>query len=229
MTETQDIPHEDTQDGPRRVIVCGDTRYTLLGTAHVSRASADEVRESIRSGEYDAVAIELCESRYKSLTEPDSLANQDLFEVFRQGKAGMVAASLALGAFQQRVAEQSGIEPGAEMRAAVKESQRAALPLVLVDRDVGVTLKRIYGNVPWWQRASLISGLFGSLLSRQKVSSEEIERLKQGDVLESTFREFAEQSESLYTPLIAERDRYMALRLAEDSPPGRYRNILVVI
>ncbi|TDX31510.1 pheromone shutdown-related protein TraB [Modicisalibacter xianhensis] len=229
MIETQDIPHEDIQDGPRRVIECGDTRYTLLGTAHVSRASADEVRELIRSGEYDAVAIELCESRYKSLTEPDSLANQDLFEVFRQGKAGMVAASLALGAFQQRVAEQSGIEPGAEMRAAVKESQRATLPLVLVDRDVGVTLKRIYGNVPWWQRAGLISGLFGSLLSRQKVSSEEIERLKQGDVLESTFREFAEQSEALYTPLIAERDRYMALRLAEESPPGRYRNVLVVI
>lgn len=229
MIETQDIPREDTLGGPRRVIESGATRYTLLGTAHVSRASADEVRAMIRSGDFDAVAIELCESRYKSLTEPDSLANQDLFEVFRQGKAGMVAASLALGAFQQRVAEQSGIEPGAEMRAAVKESRRADLPLMLIDRDVGITLKRVYGNVPWWQRAGLITGLFTSLMSRQQVSSEEIERLKQGDVLESTFSEFAEQSEALYTPLITERDRYMALRLAEDSPPGRYRNVLVVI
>ncbi|MEC9482747.1 MAG: TraB domain-containing protein, partial [Halomonas sp.] len=148
MTETQDTISKDALGGPRRVIEHADTRYTLLGTAHVSRASADEVRELIRSGEYDAVAIELCESRYKSLTEPDSLANQDLFEVFRQGKAGMVAASLALGAFQQRVAEQSGIEPGAEMRAAVTESRQADLPLLLIDRDVGVTLKRIYGNVP---------------------------------------------------------------------------------
>lgn len=229
MTDSQDIIAEDVTHGPRQVVDSGDTRYTLLGTAHVSRASADEVRALIRSGEFDAVAIELCPSRHKSLTEPDTLANQDLIEVFRQGKAGMVAASLALGAFQQRVAEQSGIEPGAEMRAAVEESRRADLPLLLIDRDVGVTLKRIYGNVPWWQRAGLITGLFGSLMSRQKISSEEIERLKQGDVLESTFSEFAEQSEALYAPLIAERDRYMALRLAEDNPQYRYRRVLVVI
>ena len=233
MTDPQDSVIQPGADlatsGPRRVIQLGETRYTLLGTAHVSAESADDVRALIRSGEYDAVAIELCDSRHQSLANPDALGEQDLFEIFRQGKAGMVAASLALGAFQQRVAEQSGIEPGAEMRAALEESREADLPLLLIDRDVGVTLKRIYHNVPWWQRFSLFSGLLGSVLSRQDVSAEEIERLKEGDVLESTFSEFAAESETLYTPLISERDRYMVLRLAEEAPPGRYRNVLVVI
>lgn len=233
MTDPQDTAIQPGKDlstsGPRRVIQLGETRYTLLGTAHVSAESADDVRALIRSGEFDAVAIELCDSRHHSLDNPDALNNQDLFEIFRQGKAGMVAASLALGAFQQRVAEQSGIEPGAEMRAALEESRQAELPLLLIDRDVGVTLKRIYHNVPWWQRFSLFSGLLGSVLSRQDVSAEEIERLKEGDVLESTFSEFAAESETLYTPLISERDRYMVLRLAEEAPPGRYRNVLVVI
>ena len=109
----------DTPAGPRQVIDQGETRYTLLGTAHVSRASADEVRELIRSGEFDAVAIELCPTRYQSATQPDAMAKMDLFQVLRQGKAGMVAASLALGAFQQRVAEQSGVTPGAEMQMAI--------------------------------------------------------------------------------------------------------------
>ncbi|MGJ7460483.1 TraB/GumN family protein [Halomonas sp. MA07-2] len=233
MTDSQDtvMPTEPTAGvtGPRRIIQVGETRYTLLGTAHVSAESALDVRALIRSGEYDAVAIELCDSRHQSLSNPDAMHNQDLFEIFRQGKAGMVAASLALGAFQQRVAEQSGIEPGAEMRAALEESREAGLPLLLIDRDVGVTLKRIYHNVPWWQRFSLFSGLLGSVLSRQDVSAAEIERLKEGDVLESTFSEFAAESETLYTPLISERDRYMVLRLAEDAPPGRYRHVLVVI
>ncbi|WP_444985699.1 TraB/GumN family protein [Halomonas mongoliensis] len=233
MTDPQDTAIQPGADlatsGPRRVIQLGETRYTLLGTAHVSAESADDVRALIRSGEFDAVAIELCDSRHHSLDNPDALNNQDLFEIFRQGKAGMVAASLALGAFQQRVAEQSGIEPGAEMRAALEESRQAELPLLLIDRDVGVTLKRIYHNVPWWQRFSLFSGLLGSVLSRQDVSAEEIERLKEGDVLESTFSEFAAESETLYTPLISERDRYMVLRLAEEAPPGRYRHVLVVI
>ncbi|TFH87012.1 TraB/GumN family protein [Billgrantia azerbaijanica] len=218
-----------TVSGPCRVITVGGTRYTLLGTAHVSADSAEDVRTLIRSGDFDAVAIELCDSRHQNLSNPDALGEQDLFAIFRQGKAGMVAASLALGAFQQRLAEQSGIEPGAEMRAALEETRRDDLPLLLIDRDVGITLKRIYHNVPWWQRLSLFSGLLGSVLSRQEVSSEEIERLKEGDVLESTFSEFAAESETLYTPLISERDRYMVLRLAEQAPPGRYRHVLVVI
>jgi pheromone shutdown-related protein TraB len=187
------------------------------------------VRTLIRSGDFDAVAIELCATRHQSLMQPDAMANLDLFQVIRQGKAGMVAASLALGAFQQRVAEQSGIEPGAEMRAAIEEARQADLPVMLIDREVGITLRRVYRNVPWWQRFTLISGLLASVISRQTVSAEEIERLKQGDVLESTFTEFAEQSEQLYQPLIAERDQYMALRLREENPDGRYRNVLVVI
>ncbi|NWN83139.1 MAG: TraB/GumN family protein [Halomonas sp.] len=230
MTETQAPTRpDDTTSGPQRILQVGETRYTLLGTAHVSAESAEDVRRLIRSGDFDAVAIELCDSRHHSLTNPDALAEQDLFQVFRQGKAGVVAASLALGAFQQRLADQSGIEPGAEMRAALEESRRAELPLLLIDRDVGITLRRIYHNVPWWQRFSLFSGLLGSVLSRHEVSAEEVERLKEGDVLESTFNEFAAESENLYTPLISERDRYMVLRLAEEATPGRYRHVLVVV
>ena len=215
--------------GPRREISAGESRYTLLGTAHVSQASADEVAELIRSGEFDAVAIELCATRYQGIVDPDSMARMDLFQVIREGKAGMVAASLALGAYQQRVAEQSGIQPGAEMRVAIQEAKAADLPVMLVDREIGITLRRVYRNVPWWQRFSLISGLLASLVTRQDISPEEIERLKEGDVLESTFTEFAERSERLYRPLIAERDAYMALRLREENASGQYRNILVVV
>ncbi|WP_447956282.1 TraB/GumN family protein [Vreelandella sp. EE7] len=215
--------------GPLNTVDIGATRYTLLGTAHVSAQSAEDVTRLLDSGAFDAVAIELCEARHHSMTHPDAMGEQDLFQVFKQGKAGMVAASLALGAFQQRIADQSGIQPGAEMRAAVEASQNHGLSLLMIDRDVGVTLKRIYSNVPWWQRFSLFTGLLGSVMSRQDVSKEEIEKLKEGDMLEATFSEFAAESENLYTPLIRERDRYMALRLAEQAPPGRYKNVLVVL
>lgn len=215
--------------GPLHTVTVGNTHYTLLGTAHVSQESADDVEALLATGAFDAVAIELCAARHQSLTQPDAMGEQDLFQVFKQGKAGMVAASLALGAFQQRIADQSGIQPGAEMRAAVEQAERSRLPLLLIDRDVGTTLKRVYHSVPWWQRFGLLSGLLGSVLSRQKISGEEIEKLKESDVLEATFSEFAAESEALYTPLIRERDRYMALRLAETAPPGRYKNVLVVL
>ncbi|WP_085918411.1 TraB/GumN family protein [Halomonas sp. CSM-2] len=229
---TSTVPDSDAlpaTSGPINVITVGDTRYTLLGTAHVSEESANDVRQLIDTGRFDAVAIELCDARHHSMANPDAMGEQDLFQVFKQGKAGMVAASLALGAFQQRIADQSGIQPGAEMRAAVEACKAKQLPLLLVDRDVGITLRRIYRNVPWWQRFSLFTGLIGSVLSREDVSKEDIEKLKKGDMLEATFSEFAAQSEALYNPLIRERDRYMALRLAEETPSGGYRNVLVVL
>jgi pheromone shutdown-related protein TraB len=212
----------------REVDVNG-TRITLLGTAHVSRSSAEQVAGELDSGAYDAVAIELCPSRFDALNNPDRLAELDLMQVLRQGKAAMVMANLAMGAYQQRLGEQLGIEPGAEMRMAIDQAETHDLPVILIDREIGTTLKRTSRNLSWWRRAVLFSGLMTSLVSREEVSEEDIEHLKEGDVLETTFAEFAHDRDDLYQPLIAERDRFMAakLRAAAAQHPGR--SILAVV
>ncbi|WP_019625911.1 TraB/GumN family protein [Thioalkalivibrio sp. ALJT] len=214
---------------PHRVLQLGDTEVVVLGTAHVSRASAEKVRALVDTGAFDTVAIELCESRQRAMLDPDAVGRMDLFSVMRQGQAPMIAASLALGAYQQRLADQYGIEPGAEMRAAMDAALDRGLPLALIDRDLGLTLRRTYRAVPWWQRMGLVGGLFGSVLSREKIDESEIERLKEGDMLESTFSEFAEQSEDLYRTLIHERDQYMAAHLRRLAESGQHRRILAVV
>ncbi len=214
---------------PQVELQIGDGRITLLGTAHVSRASADKVRELLHTGAYDAVAVELCPSRYNAIIDPDALARMDLFKVLKEGKGTMVAASLALGAYQQRLAEQFGIEPGAEQREAVNYARENHSPVLLIDREIGITLKRVSSNVAWWQRINLFSGLVASLLSKEDVDEDEVERLKEGDILETTFAEFAEDRQDLYLPLIDERDRYMAARLLEDMQQDGHKNILAVI
>jgi len=217
------------QEEPRADIQIGDSRITLLGTAHVSRTSAETVRTLLAGGEYDAVAVELCPSRYNALIDPDALARMDLFRVIREGKASMVAANLALGAYQQRIAEQFDIEPGAEQRAAVHYARENHRPVLLIDREIGVTLKRVMHNVPWWRRFGIFAGLLASVLSKEEVSEAEIEGLKEGDMLETTFAEFAEDRQDLYLPLIDERDRYMAARLRQEVAEAGHENILAVI
>jgi pheromone shutdown-related protein TraB len=214
---------------PMVTVTVQDSQITLLGTAHVSRTSAAKVEELIATGDYDGVAVELCPSRHNAIVNPDALAQMDLFVLLRSGKAPMAAASLALGAYQQRLAEQFGIEPGAEMRAAIAGAQQSALPVLLIDREIGVTLKRIYRNVPWWRRLLLFPALLGSVVSGAKVTEEEVERLKEGDVLETTFAQFADQERELYVPLIEERDRYMAARLQQESTTGKHQHILAVV
>ncbi|HEB80475.1 MAG TPA: TraB/GumN family protein, partial [Chromatiales bacterium] len=215
--------------GPLTRLDLGNRRVTLLGTAHVSRASAEQVGEQLDTGAYDAVAVELCPSRYDALVNPDALARMDLLKVLREGKASMVTASLALGAYQQRLAEQFDIRPGEEMRVAVERARTTGLPVLLIDREIGVTLKRIYRNVPWWRRLYLLSGLIASVITREKVTEAEIERLKEGDLLESIFAQFADQARDLFVPLIDERDRYMAARLQDEVGAGGHARVLAVV
>lgn len=214
---------------PSAVVERDGRSITLLGTAHVSRSSAEEVERQIASGAYDAVAIELDANRHQALTDPDRWAKLDLFRVLREGRAGMVAANLALGAFQQRLADQLDIEPGQEMRVAIRGAEAAGLPLLLIDRDIGTTLRRVYRAVPWWQRFNLFGGLLASVLSREEITEEEIEKLKEGDMLEATFTEFAESSAAMYRPLITERDAYMAAQLERQLDGAPHRSVLAVI
>jgi len=214
---------------PIEKVSIGDSVITLLGTAHVSRASADAVKQLLSTGDYDAVAVELCPARHHAIVNPDALAQMDLFKVIKQGKAAMVAANLALGAYQQRLAEQFGIEPGAEQRAAIDTAREQGFPVLLIDRDIGITLRRVAHNVPWWQRMGVIAGLLSSIISRDEVSEDEIEQLKQGDMLETTFAEFAEEREDLYKPLIDERDQYMTARLIQEIQSQGHENILAVL
>ncbi|MBS0423332.1 MAG: TraB/GumN family protein [Proteobacteria bacterium] len=220
---------DDKQTEPLRTIELNGSRITLLGTAHVSKASADKVQELIATGQYDAVAVELCPSRHRAIVNPDAMAKMDLFQVIKNGQASMVAASLALGAFQQRMAEQFGIEPGAEMRVAIKDAQAAQLPVLLIDREIGTTMKRIYHSVPWWKRINIFAGLIASVISQEKFSATEIERLKEGDVLESSFSQFAEDEKDLFRPLISERDEYMTARLIKECRESNYRHVLAVV
>ncbi len=213
-------------DQPIRVVERDGVRYTLLGTAHVSRASIEAVRSAVASGAYDAVAVELDPGRLQSLTDPGVLAKMDIVRVLREGKAHLFAANLALSSYQRRLAEQLDVEPGAELKAAVEDARASNLPVRLIDREVGLTFRRAMQRLGWWGRARTGAGILLAMFGDEEVGDDEIEKLKQGDMLEASFGEFASHSPALYETVIAERDRYMAARLRQD---GGARNVLAVV
>ena len=222
-------PEPPTAEQPTREITRDGVHYLLLGTAHVSRASVVAVTEMAGTGSFDAIAVELCAARHQALTKQQQWKDMDLYRIIREKKAGLVMANLALGAYQRRIAEQFGIEPGAELKAAADAAISHDIPLQLIDRDLATTLKRSYRAVPWYKRIMLTTGLVMSSVSSDEIDEEQIEKLKEGDILESTFTEFAEQSPELYEALIAERDRFMAARLRQENTNNAGKRILVVI
>ncbi len=231
--QLEPTPLPDALQGqPIERVLRDGVEYVVLGTAHVSRSSVEAVEALLASEPFDAVAVELCDSRAQSMRNPEAFKQMDLFQVIRQGKAGMVAASLVLSTFQKRLADQYGIEPGAEMKAAMDGAAQRSLPLWLIDREVGTTLKRAWHSVGFWQRFGLLGGLLASVFERAEVEESEIEKLKQGDLMESAFSEFANSSAPLFRSLISERDAFMAARLREEAgrtPSTEPRRVLVVI
>jgi pheromone shutdown-related protein TraB len=147
-------------------------------------------------------------------------------KVLREGKTALFAANLALAGYQRRLAEKLGIEPGAELKVAAVEAKARDLPLHLIDRDVGLTFRRAMRSLGWWGRAKISAGLIAGMVAQEDVDEAEIEKLKEGDMLESAFGEFANQTPQLYEAIIAERDRYMAARLRESA---NGREVLAVV
>ena len=238
LTDCMSVPETEVTSLPALVgqpiehVQRDGVEYVVLGTAHVSRSSMEAVQALLEHEHFDAVAVELCESRAHGMRDPEAFKQMDLFQVIRQGKAGMVTASLVLSTFQKRLADQSGIQPGAEMKAAMDGADQRGLPTWLIDREVGTTLKRAWRSVGFWQRFSLLGGLLASVFEREDIAQEEIEKLKQSDLLESAFSEFASGSKPLYESLIGERDAFMAARLREEATrtaTNESRRVLVVI
>lgn len=220
---------ESVQDIIKTVQVNGTT-ITLVGTAHISQKSVDLVEEKIRTGEYDCIAVELCPPRLQNLVEKSMWKNLDIYQVLRQGKGSLLLVNLALSAYQKRLAEKIGVEPGQEMVKAIELSKEYGLPLEVVDRDITTTLQRIYQGVSFWQKLKLFSSLVASIFVGEEVTEQQVEDLKEGDMLHSLVEEFGEVLPSVKKVLIDERDQYMVGKLVEmakasDGP----KNILAMV
>jgi pheromone shutdown-related protein TraB len=191
----------------------------LIGTAHVSQASAELVERAILELHPDVVAIELCASRYDALKDPERWKNTNIVNVIRQGKAHLLFAQLLLSGFQKRIANKIGVRPGEEMLRAIETAEKEGIRTVLADRDVTTTLKRTWSSLRWWSLIKILGSAFTGLFSSEEISAEEIERLKTSDALEEALSELSGALPEVRLTLIDERDRYLAKKIGDAKGP----------
>ena len=190
-----------------------EKKILLIGTAHISQSSADEVNSVIDQEKPDTVCIELCSSRHQAMLEKDQWKNMDIYKVVREGKSFLLFANLIMTAFQKRLGSQLGVKPGAEMLEAANAADRIGAELILADRDVKITLQRTWRGMTFWGRMKVLSQLLASLFVREEISKEEIEKLKESDALSEAMQMLAEQSPEMKRILIDERDQFMAEKI----------------
>ncbi len=191
----------------------------LIGTAHVSRKSVEEVERVIRELRPDTVCVELDEQRHRMLMDEDAWKKLDIFQVIRQKRVLFLLSSLALSAYQKRMGEKLGVRPGAELLAGVRVAEEVGAQLVLADRDVQATLKRTWANLSFWDKAQVASGLVAAPFSMDEIDEEKIEGLKDQDAIGEMLHEVAAQFPRVKVPLIDERDAFLMSAIQE--APGK--------
>ena len=196
-----------------RKISLKDRDIILVGTAHISRESIEDVERSIRDEQPDCVCVELDEQRYKALTNEKQWQELDIIEVLKSGKGFLLLANLVLAAFQKRIGADVGVKPGDEMKAAVTAAQSLAIRTELVDRPIHTTLKRAWAKNNLWGKSKLLATLLSSAFSTEKLSAEEIEALKDKSEMDGMMAEMASYLPQVKEVLIDERDRYLATKI----------------
>ncbi len=191
----------------------GEKEYVLVGTAHVSSASIDEVKAVIQAENPDNIAVELDQGRYQSLVQPDQWEKLDLFKVLKSGKGFLLLANLALSSFQRKMGEELDVKPGQEMLAAIQEAEATSKPFTLIDREIQVTLNRAWKKSSFWGKNKLLAALLSSVLGDEKVDASQIEDLKNRNELDSMMDGLAKELPTVKKVLIDERDQYLASRL----------------
>jgi pheromone shutdown-related protein TraB len=185
----------------------------LVGTAHVSEESARLVADVIDREKPDTVCVELCASRYQSIRQKDQWQNMDIVKVIREKKSFLLLSNLLLASLQKRIAKKLNIRPGQEMIQAIESAEAVGAAIHLADRDIRITLSRTWRLMRLRDKIKLLAQLIFSIGQVDDISAEDVEKMKQEDVLETILADVGKSLPIVKAILIDERDRYLAHKI----------------
>lgn len=209
----------------QKVLELGGRKITLVGTAHVSAQSIEEVKNTIKELKPDCVAVELDEKRADSIQNDQRYSDLDIVKVIREGKAFLVLANLMLASFQKRMGQNIGVKPGDEMLAAIKTAEEMGIATSMVDRPVQTTLQRAWAKNGFMGKMGLLASLLASAFSKEEIDESEIEALKQKNEMDNMMGELSKEMPVIKEVLIDERDKYLASKIWE----SQGNNIVAVL
>lgn len=195
-----------------------DKEIILIGTAHVSRHSAELVTQTIEETRPDTVCVELCNTRLSAIRDTDRWRNMDIVKIIREKKALMLFMNLLLSSFQKKIADKFDIKPGQEMINAVNAAQDVDAEVVPADREIQTTLSRVWRGMTFWEKLKLTFSMVFSFGQSDEIEEADIEKMKQEDILQSLLADVKEAHPIIEKALIDERDQFLAEHIR--SAPG---------
>ena len=194
----------------------------IIGTAHVSQESVEEVKTAILEDQPDVVAIELDRGRYtklmnqrKGIVEDDSI---HITKIIKENKVGVFLVTTVLAYMQNKIGDDLDIQPGAEMIAAIDAAEEVGSRIALIDRDIGTTFQRVLNSMSTWEKLKFLYGIIVALITGEEEEFD-VEELKMQSNIDEAMGYFKEIAPGVFNSLVKERDAYLAkgiLNIPED-------------
>ena len=192
---------------------------TIIGTAHVSANSVEEVKDAIYEKQPDVVAIELDRARYTKLKNQMMGIEEDdiisVTQIIKDNKVGLFLTTTILGYFQSKIGQDVDVKPGSEMIGAIEAAEDLGIPIALIDRDISTTLQRALNKMGFMEKSKFIFGLISSVLGFGDDEDIDIEELKDPENIDDLMEMFKDEAPSVYEVLVHERDAYLAGRILQ--------------
>ncbi|MCK5323505.1 MAG: TraB/GumN family protein [Desulfobulbaceae bacterium] len=209
----QSFEHENPYSSDVHVIQLDGREIILIGTAHISRESADLVGRVVENERPDCVCVELDSKRYDALSKRKRWINLNLKEIIYKKQLSTLMVNLILASYQKKLGSRLGVLPGTELLEAITAADRHKIPVALCDRDVRVTMRRAWHTTSFFKKAYLLATLFASLFDKTEITEEKLTELKKTDVLSELMQELGEALPELKMVLIDERDTFLAEKI----------------
>ncbi len=207
------FPDQTVQDHMVETLFCNNRQILLIKTAHVSQHSAKLVTDTIEEHQPDTVCVELCQTRMAAIKDADRWRNMDIVKVIREKKALLLFINLLLAAFQKKMADKFNIKPGQEMINAMDAAQKIGAQVVPADREIQITLSRVWRGMGLWEKFRLMVSLVFSFGASDEIEEADIERMKQEDILQTLLADVKKSHPIIEKVLIDERDRFLAEKI----------------
>ncbi|MEA1984406.1 MAG: TraB/GumN family protein [Euryarchaeota archaeon] len=204
------------------------SQITIVGTAHVSQKSVDEVVETIERQQPDVVAVELCRGRYEALKGEAKTSDIPVKELLAEGKVYFFLVHLLLAYVQKKIGDEMGVQPGAEMVIAIDTAEAQGAQVALVDRDIQITLQRFWSKMGFFEKLRIVGTLVAAALGIGGSKDIDMDNITDQDMVAMLTDELRAVSPNAAGVLIDERDAYIAGSLLRVASGGGKRIVAVV-
>ena len=210
-----------------------DKKIFLLGTAHLSKRSEDDVHELVKATRPSDIFVELCGARSDILYRDQKqnfkkFGPKEFLKAFKQNEGNIFALGYAY--MLHSLGNELDLVPGAEFRASYLAGKENNANIILGDREVGTTIYRVWNGLDWGERLKLFYKVFvqgddflgevGSSDQSNEDLKRHIDNLAESVDLRLIFEEMDKSFPWLVESLLRERDQVMGIHLKQLMRPA---------